>query len=137
MSRFLTLFYGDDPVAVIDRAGPAGGEKAAVGPIRSCRLPYEDNRSLFNGFQVMAGASSEVGAQLSTSTNHPGVLNLAANRFEWTTEEDRSSPAEPFCRCAGQPAPNETRANLVQIVTSTTTAQEFNPGEWKIRFYAP
>jgi hypothetical protein len=274
MTRFLALFYGDYPEVAIDRAGPAGGEKAAVGPIRSGRLPYEDIRSLYNGFLVMAGASSEVGAQLFTSTtvfgsdasdinsammdvsqlervaqahqkNRSGALNLAANRFErarpeggeaaekiwvfynylnqiqwdydpashaylrsqdnadgsgkfypstdrltgeqlafknvvilfadhqalspsligvdllyttrpallfrdgrvyrifWSTAngeyEKKTGLLRPirFVDAQGSPFPMKPGQTWVQIVTSTTTLQEFNPGEWKIRFYAP
>jgi hypothetical protein len=50
-------------------------DKAAIGPIRSGRLPYQTIRSLYNGFLVMASASQEVRAQMSSATNIFGSDN--------------------------------------------------------------
>jgi hypothetical protein len=71
MTRFLALFYGDYPDAPATSTSQAGvvTDKAAIGPIRSGRLPYESLRGLYNGFLVMASASSEVRTQLGGSTN--------------------------------------------------------------------
>ena len=112
-TRFLALFYGSYPSASSNNQGASGFEPtdAAIGPVRSGRLPYESLRNLYNGFLVMAGASADVGARLNASTTVYGSdsddinsaliavtrleriaranqkaqtreLNLTANRFE-------------------------------------------------------
>ena len=53
-TRFLALFYGDYPPSSIE------GEPAAVGPLRSGRLPYESLRRLYGGFLVFASAAERV-----------------------------------------------------------------------------
>jgi hypothetical protein len=71
MTRFLALFYGDYPgmdQAAASQSSPTV-ESAGVGPVRSGRLPYQSLRKLYNGFLVMASASSEVRSELSSSTN--------------------------------------------------------------------
>lgn len=90
MTRFLAMFYGDFPSFVSgqtegDVAGSSfgGGETAGtsgesttgdmaviagIGPVRSGRLPYEDIRSLYNGFLVMASADKGTTASLSSAT---------------------------------------------------------------------
>ena len=77
MTRFLALFYGEYPQAPIASTAQSGvvTDKAAIGPIRSGRLPYESLRNLYNGFLVMASASSEVRTQLTGSTNIFGSDN--------------------------------------------------------------
>ncbi len=77
MTRYLALFYGEYPEAPIPSATQAGlsTDKAAIGPIRSGRLPYQTLRSLYNGFLVMASASQEVRSQLGNSTNVYGSDN--------------------------------------------------------------
>lgn len=98
MTRFLAMFYGAYPQAVSgltegqgsgdtsdgnsgssggDDSGSAGDDSgtagvagtASIGPIRSGRLPYEDIRSLFSGFLVMASAYSGVAQTLSETTS--------------------------------------------------------------------
>jgi hypothetical protein len=93
MTRFLAMFYGDYPSDVSGQtegtlpgentAGPAGEgnegesadetdepiENASIGPIRSGRLPYEDVRSLYSGFLVMASAWEGVAQDLSDATS--------------------------------------------------------------------
>ena len=89
MTRFLAMFYGAYPQAVSglteggssdssgDSSGSTGGDSgstgtagtASIGPIRSGRLPYEDIRSLFSGFLVMASAYSGVAQTLSETTS--------------------------------------------------------------------
>ncbi len=67
MTRFLALFYGDYP-----QKGENNGIALAddrIGPVRSGRLPYESLRKLYNGFLVMASASSVVLPDLSSYTN--------------------------------------------------------------------
>ncbi len=80
MTRFLALFYGDFPELVSGQTegGPADGQSgddgsgtgsgAGIGPIRSGRLPYEDIRSIYTGFLVMASAYSGVAQTLSDAT---------------------------------------------------------------------
>jgi hypothetical protein len=96
MTRFLALFYGAFPEQVSGQTegqtggstggstsssgdsstgdsgsgdgGAAGAEAASIGPIRSGRLPYEDIRSIFSGFLVMASAYSGVAANLNDTT---------------------------------------------------------------------
>lgn len=88
MTRFLALFYGAFPEQVSgltegqtgdgnsggdssgddSSGGTTGGSAASIGPIRSGRLPYEDIRSLFSGFLVMASAYSGVAANLNDTT---------------------------------------------------------------------
>ncbi len=93
MTRFLAIFYGAFPQQVSgltegqnnggtsgtdgSEGGSTGGDtsgggaassSASIGPIRSGRLPYEDIRSLFSGFLVMASAYSGVAATLSDTT---------------------------------------------------------------------
>jgi len=77
MTRFLALFYGDFPQEPISSTAQAGSpsDQAAIGPIRSGRLPYQDLRSLYNGFLVMASASSEVQSQLPSVSNIFGSDN--------------------------------------------------------------
>lgn len=86
MSRFLAMFYGDFPTTITKEEGnsPVGsnsgsptvqGAEAAVGPIRSGRLPYESLRSIYNGFLVMASAYKGVAANLSQHTNVFGSDN--------------------------------------------------------------
>jgi hypothetical protein len=90
MTRFLVLFYGQFPSAVSgqtegqtagdgatagDTTADSGGigdaasaDAATVGPIRSGRLPYEDIRSIYSGFLVMASAYSGIAVNLSQAT---------------------------------------------------------------------
>lgn len=86
MSRFLAMFYGDFPTTVTKEEGnsPVGpgsgsptvqGAEAAVGPIRSGRLPYESLRSIYNGFLVMSSAYKGVAANLNQHTNVFGSDN--------------------------------------------------------------
>lgn len=70
MTRFLALFYGDYP----QQASAAGGGEGVpagetVGPVRSGRLPYDSLRKLYNGFLVMASASSNVLPSLGSYAN--------------------------------------------------------------------
>lgn len=110
MTRYLALFYGNYPTTKTAKSALAN-QNAAIGPIRSGRLPYESVRKLYNGALVMAGASAEVGAHLNSSATvfgsdkdninsalidvsrlqkiaeanqktTPGLLNLTGNRFE-------------------------------------------------------
>ncbi len=97
MTRFLAMFYGEFPQAVSGQTeGDAPGsssaasssddngsegetesdseteeglETASIGPIRSGRLPYEDVRSLYSGFLVMASAWEGVAQNLSDATS--------------------------------------------------------------------
>ncbi len=77
MTRFLALFYGEYPKTLPDAEDQSGlsMDTAAIGPIRSGRLPYQTLRKLYSGFLVMASASSEVRTQLSASTNIFGSDN--------------------------------------------------------------
>jgi hypothetical protein len=80
MTRFLALFYGDYAVGQKTAAQQAA-EDAAIGPIRSGRLVYEDVRTLYDGFIVMAGAYSKVAEQLHSATtvygSDPNNINSA------------------------------------------------------------
>lgn len=67
MTRFLALFYGDYPVKGDDPALALSDDR--IGPVRSGRLPYESLRVLYNGFLIMASASSNVKATLGNYTN--------------------------------------------------------------------
>ncbi len=73
MTRFLALFYGDYPDKPVAPSSTSQAslttDNAVIGPIRSGRLAYEDIRSLYNGFLVMASASKDVRSQLVGSTN--------------------------------------------------------------------
>ena len=77
MTRYLALFYGEYPKELppSDGSSAVTMDQAAIGPIRSGRLPYQTLRTLYNGFLVMASASSEVRSQLSNSTNIFGSDN--------------------------------------------------------------
>jgi len=81
MTRFLAVFYGQFPEVVSgqtegDPQGSASGEGTGtdtgddpgIGPIRSGRLPYEDIRSIYSGFLVMASAYSGVAQTLGEAT---------------------------------------------------------------------
>ena len=77
-TRYLALFYGDYPEAVVDAENKEFVDDLladlpqpvpSVGPIRSGRLPYEYIRELYNGFIVMASAYSKVAAQLKNQVN--------------------------------------------------------------------
>lgn len=67
MTRFLALFHGDYPQRGEDANVRLDDDK--VGPVRSGRLPFEDLRSLYNGFLIMASASANVRSNLSAYTN--------------------------------------------------------------------
>ncbi len=81
MTRYLALFYGEYPKVPLPSTSQAGlaTDKAAIGPIRSGRLPYQTIRTLYNGFLVMASASQEVRSQISNSTNIFGSDNNDIN----------------------------------------------------------
>jgi hypothetical protein len=89
MTRFLAVFYGDFPGSISGQTEGVGlseelsegetiivegdetivNEGGSIGPIRSGRLPYEDVRSAYSGFIVMASAYQGVAANLTgTST---------------------------------------------------------------------
>lgn len=67
MTRFLALFHGDYPERGTDANVKLDDDK--IGPVRSGRLPFEDLRSLYNGFLIMASASSNVRSNLNAYTN--------------------------------------------------------------------
>ena len=76
MTRYLAIFYGDYPQSAVRQASDELSEglgeglpEAAIGPVRSGRIPYEHIRKLFNGFIVMASAYSRVADQLSDYVN--------------------------------------------------------------------
>jgi len=71
MTRFLAVMYGDLPDTAPDEstAGFAPTNTGSVGPIRSGRLPYEDIRTLFGGFILMASGYEGVVKELSNYTN--------------------------------------------------------------------
>ncbi len=70
MTRFLAIFYGQFPeLASGQTEGDPSGGSSSIGPIRSGRLPYEDIRSIYSGFLVMASAYSGVAATLSKTTS--------------------------------------------------------------------
>lgn len=74
MTRFLAVFYGDYPQKT-QKDGDAGIALSTdgIGPVRSGRLPYESLRKLYNGFLVMASASSNVLPSLGSHTNVYGT----------------------------------------------------------------
>jgi|GEM_PF-943249 len=59
-TRFLAVFYGN--------YGPPEAQPVRLGSIRSGRLPFEEIRTLYDGFIIMAGAAPEVFSQLSATT---------------------------------------------------------------------
>jgi hypothetical protein len=59
-TRFLAIFYGN--------YGPQENQDVRLGSIRSGRLPFEELRTLYDGFIIMAGAAPEVYSQLSATT---------------------------------------------------------------------
>lgn len=136
MTRFLAMYYGSFPEQVSgqtegqaagspsdgsdssdgDSSGTTGAEAASIGPIRSGRLPYEDIRSLFSGFLVMASAYSGVAANLNDTTTIYGsdssdinsarigvsqLYNIALERSQtypgnsFTLEGNKFSPTPP------------------------------------------
>jgi hypothetical protein len=82
MTRFLAMFYGDYPVKGESSASGSGIALSddRIGPIRSGRLPYESLRKLYNGFLVMASASSNVLPTLGGYTNIFGSDTSDINR---------------------------------------------------------
>lgn len=72
-TRFLAIFYGDyasQLQAILSNRLEEGGPGFVIGPIRSGRVIYEDIKTLFPGAQLItAGASAEVGSQLSNRQN--------------------------------------------------------------------
>lgn len=101
MTRFLAMFYGEFPEAASASNGAASGAApsaagsgAAIGPIRSGRVSYEGLRKLYSGSLVMAGASSEVGARLNSTTRvfGKGDVNstmVDATRLQQMAERNR------------------------------------------------
>lgn len=70
-SRFLALFYGDYPEEALTAEGSDQNllPIAAIGPVRSGRLPYESLRTLYSGFLVMSSAYKTVAERLTEVTN--------------------------------------------------------------------
>jgi hypothetical protein len=67
-TRFLAIFYCDYPQEnSIDHSALV--KNAAIGPVRSGRIWYEDIRQLMNGFIIMASAWSGVAVNLSDYAN--------------------------------------------------------------------
>lgn len=103
MTRLLAMFYGSYPE--IAGSGSAGvrTDNAGIGPIRSGRLPYEKIRKLYSATLIMAGASSEVGAQLNSSSTIFGSdrddINSAmidVTRLEKIAETNRARMSAPL-----------------------------------------
>jgi len=93
MTRFLAMFYGqfpeqisgqtegqapgngtgseenNDETANNDNGTSTSGQNMSIGPIRSGRLPYEDIRSLYTGFLVMASAWEGVSQNLNQASS--------------------------------------------------------------------
>ena len=73
MTRFLAIFYGDYPTEAANSTGNQvaadTASVAAIGPIRSGRISYEEIRKLYNGFLVMAGGYQGVLQNLRDYTN--------------------------------------------------------------------
>jgi hypothetical protein len=95
-TRFLAVFYGNYGSSNVPP------ESTGIGPIRSGRLVYEDLKTLYQGFIVMAGASPEVGAQLSgvkqAYSNHPGNINgdaISIADLETTAEKRADGKGSP------------------------------------------
>jgi len=94
MTRFLSIFYGDFPEAVDEEmdnpsnqnANPVS-ETAAIGPIRSGRLPYEDLRATYSGFLVMASAWKGVSQNLNSANSVYGSEDDDINSAMVTTEK--------------------------------------------------
>lgn len=59
-TRFLAVFYGN--------YGPQDAQAVRLGSIRSGRLPFEELRTMYDGFIIMAGAAPEVYSQLTATT---------------------------------------------------------------------
>jgi len=89
MTRFLAVFYGEFPGSISGQTEGATSneetsegettlvegeetiisEGGSIGPIRSGRLPYEDIRSAYSGFIVMASAYQGVAANLTGTSS--------------------------------------------------------------------
>ena len=71
MTRFLALFYGQYPQLSNQTPDTSvvPDNQAEIGPVRSGRLPHQAIRQLYNGFLVMASASSEVTETTTDFTN--------------------------------------------------------------------
>lgn len=93
MTRFLAMFYGQFPeqisgqtdgqspgsdtesgeneneTAGSDNETATASQNMSIGPIRSGRLPYEDIRSLYTGFLVMASADEGVSQNLNQASS--------------------------------------------------------------------
>jgi len=74
MTRYLATFYGEYPGEAeegVDGVNADGNfnQDAAIGPIRSGRLPYESLRQMFSGSLVMASADPRVKASLNAFSN--------------------------------------------------------------------
>lgn len=78
-SRFLAVFYGNYPP---EQVSP-DMSPAELGPVRSGRLPYETLRRFFNGFMVIASASSRVLPSLDeyTIVSNPNLENINGARL--------------------------------------------------------
>jgi hypothetical protein len=111
MTRFLAMFYGDFPMPQengtgqgTDSSSSAVGtltDNAMIGPIRSGRLPYEWIRKLFNGFLVMASASSSVATSLNqytsvygTDASSPNSAMIDVTRLEQIAQENQKRLGE-------------------------------------------
>jgi hypothetical protein len=79
MSRYQAMFYGDYPQQATNPVSNSNNNSftsphpnsadAALGPVRSGRLPFEKVRALYNGFLIMASAYKGVAQHLSEFSN--------------------------------------------------------------------
>jgi len=78
MTRFLAIFYGDYPSTAATSNGNQSfdsqvAQDAAIGPIRSGRVSYEEIRKFYNGFLVIASGYQGVLQNLNAYTNFYGA----------------------------------------------------------------
>lgn len=125
MTRYLAMFYGAYPQTPISSTVQANmaTDNAAIGPIRSGRLPYQSIRNLYNGFLVMASASSEVRTRLAGSTNiygsdHDNINSALINVDKLQTLAQANASGKPanLTGNAFNPAPAQGGQNASRLL---------------------
>ena len=97
MTRFLATVYGDMTAS--------NGQPAEFGPIRSGRLPYEQLRTMLNGFMLIASGDEGVLGELKLYTN---VWNPASNDVNGVVVDSRvvENTAKQYLAALGKPTLN-------------------------------
>ncbi len=107
-------------------------------------LAFNNVIVLFSQHHVQNRAGTLIDVDLLYTSNYAYLFRDGqVFRLRWSTEngnyEKSTGLMRPirFVDDQGNPFPLKPGSTWVEIVHSTTTIQELEPGSWKVRFYAP